>query len=336
MTEGADPPVSVEESPPADSGVSVPWHRRRIRAEHVRDYGILVVFASLFVALSVGSSGFLTTNNLLNILYENAPLGILACGVTLVIVAGNFDLSLGAMFALTEVCATEAAIHWGAGFGLVVPLLAGAVLGLINGLLVTKLRINAFLATLATSLAFGGAATAISGGLLLQVTSSTFLALGRDSIGQVQYSVIVFVVLAVLLQFVLGRTVFGRYCYGVGGNREAARQSGLRVDRIAITTFMIAGVTAGIAGLIDASTTGSGSSTAGANYALTAIAAVALGGTSIFGGAGSVWRTVVGVLLLALITNGFDLLGVAAFYQDIVKGALIVLAVSVGSLVERR
>jgi ribose transport system permease protein len=310
--------------------------RRRIRAEHIRDYGILIVFAALFVALSVGSSNFLTTTNLLNILYENAPLGIIACAVTLVIVAGNFDLSLGAMFALSEVCAAKVAIHWGAGVGIVTPLIVGGILGVINGMLVTKLRINAFLATLATSLAYSGAATALSGGFLLQVTSGTFLALGRDSFGQIQYSVVVFVVLAIVLQFVLARTVFGRYCYGVGGNREAARQSGVRVDRIVIATFVIAGVGCGIAGLIDASTTGSGSATAGTDYALTAIAAVALGGTSIFGGVGSVWRTVVGILLLAMITNGFDLLGVEAFYQDIVKGALIVAAVAVSSMVDRR
>jgi len=169
-------------------------------------------------------------------------------------------------------------------------------------------------------------------GLLLSESSNTFLALGRDSIGQVQYSVIVFVALAALLQFVLARTVFGRFCYAVGGNRDAARLSGIRVDRIVIATFVIAGVAAGIAGLIDASTAGSGNNNAGGNLALQAIAAVAIGGTSIFGGVGSVWRTVVGVLFLALITNGMDLLSVDANFQPIVTGVVIVASVAISSL----
>lgn len=324
---------------PAGADAVVPpksWRDSRIRAEHVRDYGILVVFAALFVGLSFASQAFLTTDNLLNILYQNAPVGIMACAVTLVIIAGNFDLSLGAMYAATGVCAAEAAVHLGVGYGLAAPILAGGVLGLVNGLLVTKLRVNAFLATLATSLVFRGAAVAITGGFLVEVSSNTFSGLGRNTVGSVQYSVIVFVVMAVLLQFVLGRTVFGRYAYAVGGNREAARQSGLRVDRIVIATFVIAGLAAGIAGLIDASTTGSGSASEGVGYELTAIAGVALGGTSIFGGVGSVWRTVVGIMLLGLITNGFNILGVEAFYQDIVKGGLIVAAVALGSMVERR
>jgi ribose transport system permease protein len=331
MTEDPHGATPVAEPAHADAAAGR-QPRLRIRAEHVRDYGVLVAFAALFISLSVGSAPFLTTSNLLNILYENAPLGIVACAVTLVVVAGNFDLSLGAQFALTEVCAVEIAIHWGVGFGLVTPLVVGGACGLVNGLLRTKLRVNSFLATLATSFVYVGAATAISGGLLLSESSNTFLALGRDSIGQVQYSVIVFVALAVALQFVLARTVFGRFCYAVGGNRDAARLSGIRVDRIVITTFVIAGVAAGIAGLIDASATGSGNNNAGANLALQAIAAVAIGGTSIFGGVGSVWRTVVGVLFLALITNGMDLLAIDPFYQPIVQGVVIVAAVAVSSL----
>lgn len=306
---------------------------RLIRAEHLRDYGILVVFAALFVALAVGSSHFLQTSNLLNILYENAPLGITACAVTPVIIAGNFDLSLGSIYALTGVVSAEAAVHLGTGLGYVAPLVAGAVLGLVNGLLITKLRINSFLATLATSLAYSGAAVALSGGLLIQVNSSAYLALGQQGVGSVQYSVLVFVAVAIVLQVLLAFSVFGRRCYGVGGNVRAARQSGVRSDRLVITTFVIGGLGTGLAGLVNASAQGSGDASAGTTLALIAIAAVALGGTSIFGGAGSVWRTVIGVLLLALIVNGFDLLGVAAFYQDIVEGALIVLAVAVGSFV---
>jgi ribose transport system permease protein len=249
-----------------------------------------------------------------------------------VILVGNFDLSLGSIYALTGVLAADAANDWGTGYGYVVPLVVGAGLGVINGVLVTKLRINTFLATLASSLAYGGAAVAISGGLLIQVNSTAFLVLGQDSIEKVQYSVIVFAAVAVVLQMVMSLTVFGRHCYGVGGNPRAARLSGVRTDRYVIATFAIAGLGAGLAGLLNVSATGSGDSSSGTSLALTAIAAVALGGTSIFGGVGAVWRTIVGVLVLALVVNGLDLLGVEAFYQDIVKGGLIAAAVAVSSL----
>ena len=140
------------------------------------------------------------------------------------------------------------------------------------------------------------------------------------------------------VQIVLARTVFGRHVYGVGGNREAARLSGLKVDRVVITTFIIAGFAAGLAGLLDYSAQGSGSpgDPTSQAFPLVVIAAVALGGTSIFGGVGSVWRTVIGVLMLGLITNGFNILGVEDFYQDIVRGGLIVVAVALGALAERR
>ena len=243
-------------------------------------------------------------------------------------------------------------MHWNIWLAFPVGLAAGLTMGLINGLLITKLRVNAFLATLASGLVFFGIDKAISHGLLITPgdTSSgsgtahdaaiwTFSARTAWAARAVcSTRSIFFVVVAIVLQLVLARTVFGRHIYGVGGNREAARLSGLKVDRIVIATFMIAGFAAGLAGLLDYSAQGSGSpATRPARRSpLVAIAAVALGGTSIFGGVGSVWRTVIGVLMLGLITNGFNMLGVEDFYQDIVRGSLIVVAVALGALAERR
>jgi ribose transport system permease protein len=221
-----------------------------------------------------------------------------------------------------------------------VTVLSGALMGLINGLLVTKLRINAFLATLATALSFGGIAVGVTdGGLLITPSSSVFTLLGQHRVIGIQYPVIIFAVVAIVLQLVLAYTVFGRHLYGVGGNRNAARLSGLKVDRTVIITFVITGAACGLSGLIDSSTTGSGSSDMsglGGSLALLAIAGVALGGSSIFGGVGSVWRTVLGVLILGMITNGFDLLAVPDFWQNIVRGALIIIAVAIGTIIERR
>ena len=350
----AEPPEAATGELAAPESVANPraWRQHRLRAEHIRDYGIIVVFIAMIVFLTFKSPVFLTRDNLLNLLYSNSEVGITACAVTLVVIAGNFDLSLGGIFVLSGLLAAWAAVNWNIWLAFPVALAAGTAMGLINGLLVTKLRVNAFLATLASGLVYFGIDKAVSGGLLITpgATSGTggalhdaaiFTFLGQNRLGGsngVQYAVIIFIVAAIVLQIVLARTVFGRYIYGVGGNREAARLSGLKVDRIVIATFMIAGLAAGLAGLLEASAQGSGSpgDPTSQALALSAIAAVALGGTSIFGGVGSVWRTVLGVLMLGLIVNGFNLLGVPDYWRDITQGILIVGAVAIGSIVERR
>lgn len=335
-----DPVVAGD--PVAADGITAARMRsqRRIKAEHVRDYGIVVFAIALFIYFSVASSVFLTSQNLLNLVFQNATIGIAACAVTLTIIAGNFDLSLGSIFVLSEVLAAYAAVHMGVWWAFPVAILAGVVMGLINGLLVTKLRVNAFLATLATALTFGGIAVGVThGGLLITPGSSVFTFLGQHRVVGIQYPVIIFAVVAIVLQLVLAYTVFGRHLYGVGDNRNAARLSGLKVDRTVIITFVVTGAACGLSGLIDASTTGSGTSDTsglGGSLALLAIAGVALGGTSIFGGVGSVWRTVLGVLMLGMITNGFDLLAVPDYWQNIVRGILIIFAVAISTIIERR
>jgi len=346
MTAQPSGPLAGDPVPAGDpvspDGIAVPRGRppRRIKAEHIRDYGIVVFAVVLFIYFSIASSVFLTSQNLLNLVFQNATLGIAACAVTYTIIAGNFDLSLGAIFVLSEVLGAWAAVHWGVWWAFPVAILSGLAMGLINGLLVTKLRVNAFLATLASALTFGGIAVGVTGGgLLITPTSSVFTFLGQDKAGAIQYPVIIFAVVAIVLQLVLSYTVFGRHLYGVGDNRSAARLSGLKVDRIVILTFVITGAACGLAGLLDSSITGSGSSATtglGGTLALLAIAGVALGGSSIFGGVGSVWRTVLGVLILAMITNGFDLLAVPDYWQDIVRGILIIIAVSISFVVDRR
>jgi ribose transport system permease protein len=348
----AQPQQAAAEAPPEPEGIARlrEWRSFRIRAEHVRDYGVIVVFLAMFLFLTFKSPVFLTKDNLLNLLYNNSGVGIAACAVTLVVIGGNFDLSLGGIFILSALLAAWAAVHWNIWLAFPVALAAGILMGLINGLLVTKLRVNAFLATLASGLVYFGIDKAISGGQAIYIgqgngstphDANIWTFLGQNKLGGqngVQYPVIIFVVVAIVLQIVLAWTVFGRHIYGVGGNREAARLSGLKVDRIIITTFVTAGLAAALAGLLEYSAQAQGSpgDNTSQALALAAIAAVALGGTSIFGGVGSVWRTVIGVLMLGLITNGFNLLGVPDFYQDIVRGGLIVVAVALGALAERR
>jgi ribose transport system permease protein len=340
------PPVTgdpvVAGGPDGAGAIAAPRVRspRRLKAEHVRDYGIVAFFIVLFCYFAVASNVFLTSQNLLNLVFQNATIGVAACAVTLTIIAGNFDLSLGSIFVLSEVLAAYAAVHYGVAWAWPVAIVAGAIMGSINGLLVTRLRVNAFLATLATALSFGGIAEGVThGGLLITPASKAFTFIGQHKIGGIQYPVIIFAVVAIVLQLVLAYTVFGRHLYGIGDNRNAARLSGLKVDRTILMTFIVTGAACGVSGMIDASTTGSGTSDMsglGGTLALLAIAGVALGGSSIFGGVGSVWRTVVGVLILGMITNGFDLLSVADYWQDIVRGILIVGAVAIGTVIEKR
>lgn len=300
------------------------------------DYGVVISFIVLFVALSIASPAFLSTRNLLNILDQSAPVGIIACAATLVIIAGGFDLSAGAIFALAGVVAAKIAVATDPILGILFGLVVALVFGTVNGLLISGFQINPFVATLATGMMIRGLAVVLTGGFLVTVQDKAYSVIGRESFLGVKYSVWLFAAVIAICWFTLARTTFGRHIYAVGGNPEAARLSGVRVGAIRTATFAISGAAAGLAGLIASSRVSTGQADAGSLIELTAIAAVVIGGTSISGGEGTIWRTVIGVLLLALIGNGFNMLSVEPFYQDIVKGAIIVVSVAIDAWSKRR
>lgn len=306
----------------------------------MRDYGIVVAFVVLFVVLSITTPNFLTSQNLLNVLNQNAFVGIAACGATLVIIAGGFDLSNGSIYALSGAVAAWVTVHHDPLLGLLAGALVGPGLGVLNGLLITGIGIHSFLATLASALAISGLAVAVTGGFLIDAsTSNTFLWIGREElIPGWPNPVVLFAIVAIVLGYTLARTRFGRYVYAVGGNIEAARLSGIRTARIIVATFVISGLTASIAGLVQVSKSGTGQALPGGatSLPLDTIAAVVIGGTSIKGGEGAIWRTVLGVLLLALINNAFNILSLEPQYRDIFTGAIIVGAVALNSLATRR
>jgi len=302
----------------------------------LRDYGIVFAFAALFLALSLASEPFLTKRNLLNILDQNAPVGIIAVGSTLVFIAGGFDLSVGSVYAIAGVTAALLVPHVGVELALIGGLLIGLGFGVANGILTTVGRINAFVATLAMSIIIGGIGFVMTGGLLVTVTDPGFATLGQGSIGEVTYTTLIWLGFTLLCGFLLSRTIFGRAIYATGGNMEAARLSGLRVGIIRGACYAISGLSAGLAGILVASRVSTGQADAGGfSLAVTAVAAVVIGGTSILGGEGAVWRTVLGVLLLALIGNGFNLLALDPTYQDIVRGGIIISAVGLDAWVRR-
>jgi ribose transport system permease protein len=210
------------------------------------------------------------------------------------------------------------------------------LLGFINGVTITALNIHSFLATLATGLVYRGIAILITGGTLLPVRLVDFTWLGRGRVGAIYYAVIVMVVFAVALTILLNRSTIGRKILAVGGNEEAAILSGIRTKRIKIAAFSINGFAAGLAAAIATSRISLGQATAGTGMELEAIAAVIIGGTSIYGGQGAVWRSIAGVFMLALISNGFNILNADPFYKDLTTGLIIVAAVGIAAIGQRR
>jgi ribose transport system permease protein len=320
------------------SGVAGPLGRLRggRRLAVVRDYGIVVFFVVLFVTLALTSDVFLTSRNLLNILDQSAAVGLMACGGTLVIIAGGFDLSVGAVFAISGVVAASMAKYVDPSLALLLGVLAGLVLGTINGLLVTLGRINPFMATLASSIIVRGIALVITGGFIVTATQASFSTLGRgEAFLDVKWSIIIWVVFALVCGFLLAGTTFGRHVFAAGGNPDAARLSGISVGVVRTITYAVSGLSAGLAGVIVASRVSNAQADAGTGIELSVIAAIVIGGTSIMGGEGAIWRSVLGVLLLALIGNGFNLLGVNPIYQQILQGAIILMAVGVDAWARR-
>ncbi len=237
---------------------------RRGRRLDVRDLGIVLAFLALFIALSIATDTFLTQRNLLNILDQSAPLGIIACAVTICIIAGVFDLSTGAIFAVSAVVATKVANGVDPYVGLVAGALAGLGLGTLNGVLVHYTRINSFIGTLATSIVYRGIAILVTGGAIITVTDAAFSKPGTEELLDAKYSVWVFAAFFAFTAFLLARTTFGRYVYAVGGNPEAARLSGIRVGLIRGACFALSGLAAGVAGVLAASRTSSAQADLGA------------------------------------------------------------------------
>lgn len=302
----------------------------------VRDYGVLVSLVVLFVVLALTAQNFLTKGNLLNVLDQSTYLGIIAAAGTLVIVGGAFDLSVAGTFALAGVIAAKLATH---GFdptlALVIGGLSGGVVGLFNGLFVARIGINPFITTLATGFIIAGIALVITSGSLILVTNPAFSSIGTVSIGGVSWESIIFLIWAAIMAFLLARTLFGRYIYACGGNEEAARLSGVRVVAVRTLTFVLSGFAASLAGILSASKVTTGQADAGQGLQLTAIAAIIVGGTSIWGGSGAVWRTIVGIFLLSLVSNGFNLLGINQVYEQVVFGGIVLLAATVDTKLRR-
>jgi len=295
----------------------------------LRRSGIVFPFLILFVVLAATSAPFATKVNLLNILDQQSSTLIIACAGTLVFIAGGLDLSVGAVYALAAVVATRIAQHENVLLALAAGVAVGLLIGLVNGVVVAVFEINPLISTLAMSFLVSGIAALMTNGNSITVYDRpAYGKLAQSTFLSVTSATWIMIAVAALLGTMLWATTFGRYVYAVGGNRNAARLAGVRVTGVRISTFMLSGAAAALAGLIDSSRVLSAQSSNGGDaLTFTVIAGIVVGGTSILGGEGAVWRSIVGVLFLALIGNGYNLMGLNPLYQQVTLGALILLSV---------
>ena len=293
-------------------------------------YGILLVFVLLCVVLTFANPFFLTEQNISNVLRQTSINGILAIGMTYVILTGGIDLSVGSVLAFSSMVAASL-VSGERPQGVFVAVMAGlgtgAALGMVNGLLVSRFGVPPFVATLGMLSVARGLTFIYTDGTPIPNLSPAFRTIGQGFVGPVPVPVFIFAGVALLFWWVLKYTTFGRYIYAVGGNERSARTSGVNTRGVLFGAYIIAGSLAGLAGLILTARTTSALPQAGVSYELDAIAAVVIGGTSLSGGTGSVLGTVIGALIIGVINNGLDLLGVSSYYQQVIKGVIIITAV---------
>ncbi|MHC4939085.1 MAG: ABC transporter permease [Planctomycetota bacterium] len=291
----------------------------------VADYGIFVALGGLFCFLAITrNETFLTERNLENVLRQNSYTAILACGMTLTILTAGIDLSVGSVVALAGVVCAMLVAQGSIALGICAGVGVGALVGSVNGLMVTRARIPPFIVSLAMMLVVRGVALKTTEARTVTLPVDTpFLGLATGNT-----PMLIMIAVFVLVWLLLTRTPFGRHVYAVGGNVEAARLAGIRVPRVLMAVYILCGALAGLAGVMVASRIGSGYPNAGMFYELDAVAATVVGGTSLFGGRGSMWGTLAGAFFIGILNNGLNLYQVQEYDQRIVKGVVLLAATS--------
>jgi ribose transport system permease protein len=310
--------------------------RRKSASNLLQIVGILPILALICILFAVLTPNFLTTGNIVNIFRQASINIVLATGMTFVILTGGIDLSVGSILGVTAVVGVLTSLIPGVGL-LAVPvaLLAGLGLGLLNGALIAFLDLPPFIVTLGMLTALRGAAYLIASGTTVINRDLNFAWIGINYLGPVPWLVIIALLAVIASWFILRRTVLGMQIYAVGGNQQAARLTGIKVKRVLLFVYGVSGLLSGLAGIMSASRLYSATGMLGNGYELDAIAAVILGGTSFSGGIGTIWGTLLGALIIATLNNGLTLLNMSFFWQLVVKGLVIIVAVTIDRLRRR-
>jgi ribose transport system permease protein len=305
---------------------------KKVKAYFKDNLGIIIAFLVLCIFLSVNPAtrgSFFTTKNLFNVLRQISTNLYLACGMTMVIILGGIDLSVGSIIALSGCIAAGCVsrYHMPIGVAIIIGILVGLIVGMFNGLVISKTTIPPFIVTLATMNIAKGLAYVYTGGSPVRVVTKEWQFVGAGYIGPFPTPVIILFVVLIVTAIFMNKTKIGRHMYAVGGNQQAAQFSGIDVAKVKFFVHAFSGVMAGIAGIVLASRMYSGQPTAGDGAEMDAIAAVVVGGTSMAGGSGKIGGTIIGGLIIGVLNNGLNLLNVNSFWQYVVKGVVILLAV---------
>jgi ribose/xylose/arabinose/galactoside ABC-type transport system permease subunit len=300
-------------------------------------WGLLGVIVVLMTVMSFVRPVFLTSGNLVNVIRQVSMNGVLAVGITFVILTGGIDLSIGSIVAVTSVIAGKMMEQGGSmQLAIALGMIAALLFGLLNGFLISVGGLPPFIATLSTMSIARGFAMVYSNGRPYLIQVESFLAIGKGSSLGVPNPIWILLVICLIAYIVLNFTIFGRHVYAFGGNRNAAKLAGVRTNRVEMSVYVISGFLAGICAIILSARISSGQPTAGQSYELDAIAATAIGGTSMLGGSGTLGGTIMGFIIIGIMINSLTLLGVSSFYQQIVKGLIIIAAVMLDMQVKRR
>ncbi|MCP1103021.1 ribose transport system permease protein [Aequitasia blattaphilus] len=301
------------------------------------EYAMLVALIVLIGIFSFTANAFLTRENILNILRQIAIMGICSVGMTMVIITGGIDLSVGSLVGVA--CVLGASLMAGGMhpvLAVLICLLVGAVIGLINGMLINIIGMFPMIATLATMTILRGVAYLISGGMPIYGLPNGFLFLGQGYMLGIPFPVIIMVLVFIFGYIVLNKTIFGRTVYGIGGNKEASRLSGVSVSKVIYKVYLLQGILGALAGVILLSRINSGQPTAGNSYEMDIITACVLGGTSVAGGEGKIRGVLIGVLFMGVLTNGMVLMDIQDYWQRVVKGLVLILAVALDNFSKKR
>jgi ribose/xylose/arabinose/galactoside ABC-type transport system permease subunit len=330
----ASAPTTAATAPPAQARLGA-WSRSSRLA---RQLVMELVLLALCIFLSIKADGFLSVDNLLNVLRNVSMQGIIAFGMTMVIIAGEIDLSVGSAVALSgcltawlTAALTGSSLHLPMPIAISLAVLCsvaiGFVVGCISGLLRTRFRVPTFISTLAWMTVLRGAAELLTNGFPLTPFPDGYNFLGGGYVLKIPFPAIVFVATFLIFQIMMGYTSFGRAIYAVGGNAEAARLSGINVRKVKILAMGILGLLAALSGIMQSSQIMAGSASTAVGWELDVISAVIIGGASLLGGAGTMWGTLIGIIFLGVLLNGMTLLNISEYWQHVVRGGLILLAV---------
>ena len=308
----------------------------RMVIQFISRFGLLSICAVTFIALLIASPTFRQPTNLLNILQQNATIGIVACGMVVVIISGGLDLSVGTIGASSAVIAAAGAVHFSVAAAILLALGMGVVVGAINGLLVARAGITPFIATLASSSVITGILFAETKANPVNNVPASLTNFGLGSHAGIPNVGIVFIAFAVLMALVLRYTIFGHYLFAVGSSPSASRIAGVPTRRVLIISYTLVGISAAVAGVLLLSQTGVGQPTAATDWPLSAIAAVVVGGTPLRGGVGGVYSAVVGTLLLGVLADALTIYGISPYWQPAVTGLVILAAVGIDTYQRKR